>query len=114
MTQKQGRADQIAHDYFFARAVTADMVAILRGVAVGTPDGWFTTHVFRDRVQNARTVASEILDFFDRRGVTLAGATCTGWSCSARSARCPVQSPPPSRHSWRWRLHAAGRTAFPP
>ena len=71
MTQKLGRTDQIAHDHFFARAVTADMVTILRDVAAATPDGWFTAPLFRDRVQNGRKVAIEILDFFDRHGVTL-------------------------------------------
>ncbi|CAM3330562.1 selenocysteine-specific translation elongation factor [Paracoccus nototheniae] len=71
LTQKLGRTDQIAHDHFFARAVTAAMVAILRDVADTTPDGWFTAALFRDRVQNGRKVAIEILDFFDRHGVTL-------------------------------------------
>ncbi|WP_347919297.1 selenocysteine-specific translation elongation factor [Paracoccus marcusii] len=71
MTQKLGRTDQIAHDHFFARDVTADMVTILRDVAAATPDGWFTAPLFRDRVQNGRKVAIEILDFFDRHGVTL-------------------------------------------
>ncbi|QDA36602.1 selenocysteine-specific translation elongation factor (plasmid) [Paracoccus liaowanqingii] len=71
LTQKLGRTDQIAHDHFFAREVTAAMVAILRDVADATPDGWFTAPLFRDRVQNGRKVAIEILDFFDRHGVTL-------------------------------------------
>ncbi|TJZ91942.1 selenocysteine-specific translation elongation factor [Paracoccus gahaiensis] len=71
LTQKLGRTDQIAHDHFFAREVTAAMVAILRDVAAKTEDGWFTAPLFRDRVQNGRKVAIEILDFFDRHGVTL-------------------------------------------
>ncbi len=71
LTQKLGRTDQIAHDHFFARAVTAEMVAIIRDVAAQTADGWFTAPAFRDRVQNGRKVAIEILDFFDRLGLTL-------------------------------------------
>lgn len=71
LTQKLGRTDQIAQDHFFAREVTAGMVAILRDVAAQTDDGWFTAPAFRDRVQNGRKVAIEILDFFDRHGVTL-------------------------------------------
>lgn len=71
LTQRLGRTDQIAHDHFFARPVTARMVAILREVAAATEDGWFTAPLFRDRVQNGRKVAIEILDFFDRHGVTL-------------------------------------------
>ncbi|WP_378948509.1 selenocysteine-specific translation elongation factor [Paracoccus sp. R86501] len=71
LTQKLGRTDQIAHDHFFARSTTSEMVAILRDVATASDDGWFTAADFRDRVQNGRKVAIEILDFFDRHGVTL-------------------------------------------
>lgn len=71
LTQKLGRTDQIARDHFFARAVTREMVAIICDVARAAPDGWFTAPAFRDRVQNGRKVAIEILDFLDRLGVTL-------------------------------------------
>ena len=71
LTQKLGRTDQIAHDHFFAREVTEEMAAILRDVAAQAQDGWFTAPAFRDRVQNGRKVAIEILDFFDRLGLTL-------------------------------------------
>jgi selenocysteine-specific elongation factor len=71
LTQKLGRTDQIAHDHFFAREVTREMVAIIQDVAGQAPDGWFTAPAFRDRVQNGRKVAIEILDFFDRLGLTL-------------------------------------------
>lgn len=70
LTQRLGRTDQIAHDHFFARPVTAQMVAILRDAAAATDDGWFTAALFRDRVQNGRKVAIEILDFLDRHGAT--------------------------------------------
>ncbi len=71
MTQKLGRTDQIAQDHFFARAVTREMAAILRDVAAEAPDGWFTAPAFRDRLDNGRKVAIQILDFFDRLGFTL-------------------------------------------
>ncbi|TBN43813.1 selenocysteine-specific translation elongation factor [Paracoccus subflavus] len=71
LTQRLGRTDQIAHDHFFARAVTAEMVAIIHDVAAQAENGWFTAPAFRDRVQNGRKVAIEILDFFDRHGLTL-------------------------------------------
>lgn len=71
LTQKLGRTDQIAHDHFFAREVTQDMLAIIRDLAGASPDGWFTAPAFRDRVHNGRKVAIEILEFFDRLGVTL-------------------------------------------
>ena len=71
LTQKLGRTDQIARDHFFAREVTREMVAILHDIASQADDGWFTAPAFRDRVQNGRKVAIEILDFFDRLGLTL-------------------------------------------
>lgn len=71
LTQKLGRTDQIARDHFFAREVTREMVAILHDIAGQADDGWFTAPAFRDRVQNGRKVAIEILDFFDRLGLTL-------------------------------------------
>jgi selenocysteine-specific elongation factor len=71
LTQKLGRTDQIAQDHFFLRDTTAEMVAIIRDVADQAQDGWFTAPAFRDRVVNGRKVAIEILDFFDRHGVTM-------------------------------------------
>ena len=71
MAARQGRLDQLAHDHFFARATTIEMVAIIRALAAGTPDGWFAAPAFRDRVQNGRKVAIQILEFFDRLGLTL-------------------------------------------
>lgn len=71
LTQKLGRTDQIAHDHFFAREVTREMVDIIRDVAAQSEDGWFSAPAFRDRVNNGRKVAIEIMDFFDRLGLTL-------------------------------------------
>ncbi|WP_449044377.1 selenocysteine-specific translation elongation factor [Paracoccus versutus] len=71
MAARQGRIDQIAHDHFFARATTVEMVGIIRDLAAASADGWFTAPAFRDRVRNGRKVAIQILDFFDRLGLTL-------------------------------------------
>ncbi len=71
LAQKLGRVHQIAHDHFFARAVVEEMAAIVIEVAAETDDGWFAAPAFRDRVHNGRKVAIEILDFFDRLGLTL-------------------------------------------
>ncbi|WP_018634272.1 selenocysteine-specific translation elongation factor [Neomegalonema perideroedes] len=71
LSQKLGRADQIAHDHFFAREVTQEMARIARRLAEESADGWFTAPAFRDQVRNGRKVAIEILDFFDRLGLTL-------------------------------------------
>lgn len=66
-----GRVDQIRHDHFFTRQTTAEMVAIIRQVAANAERGEFSAGLFRDRVNNGRKVAIEILEFFDRQGVTL-------------------------------------------
>lgn len=71
MAARQGRVDQIRPDHFFLRATTAEMVGIIAEVEGAAPDRWVTAAAFRDRVQNGRKVAIEILDFFDRQGVTM-------------------------------------------
>ncbi|WP_041528083.1 selenocysteine-specific translation elongation factor [Paracoccus aminophilus] len=71
LAARQGRIDQIAHDHFFLRATTEEMAAIVRRLGREAETGWFTAPAFRDQVQNGRKVAIEILDFFDRHGLTL-------------------------------------------
>lgn len=71
LTQRLGRTDQIAHDHFFARSTTREMVGLARQVAEDAEGGWFTAAAFRDRMDNGRKVAIQILEFFDRHGVTL-------------------------------------------
>jgi selenocysteine-specific elongation factor len=66
-----GRVDQVAHDHFFLRATTAEMAAIAADVSARAEGGWFAAAAFRDRLDNGRKVAIQILDFFDRAGVTL-------------------------------------------
>lgn len=68
---RMGRADEIAHDHFFLRATTNEMTRILVDLSSGSEGGIFTAAQFRDRVVNGRKVAIQILDFFDRHGVTL-------------------------------------------
>lgn len=66
-----GRVDQIAHDHFFLRATTVEMAQIARDCALDADEHAFTAAQFRDRMDNGRKVAIQILDFFDRHGVTL-------------------------------------------
>ncbi|KQX57105.1 selenocysteine-specific translation elongation factor [Ensifer adhaerens] len=71
LAQRLGQTHEIAHDHFFARAVVEEMAAIVLDVAAQAEDGWFTAPSFRDRVHNGRKVAIEVLDFYDRLGLTL-------------------------------------------
>jgi selenocysteine-specific elongation factor len=68
---RMGKVDEVAHDHFFLRATVAEMVEILLELAVDAPNAQFTAAQFRDRVDNGRKVAIQILEFFDRHGVTL-------------------------------------------
>jgi selenocysteine-specific elongation factor len=66
-----GWADEVAQDHFFLRPALHEMVAIIGDIAAHTPGGEFTAAQFRDRIDNGRKVAIQILEFFDRHSVTL-------------------------------------------
>ncbi len=68
---RMGWADEIAPDHFFLRETVREMIAIAAAVAASTHKGEFTAAQFRDRLANGRKVAIQILEFFDRQGVTL-------------------------------------------
>ena len=66
-----GRADEIAHDHYFLRPAVHEMAGIIAEVAQQAEGGAFTAAQFRDRLDNGRKVAIQILEFFDRHGLTL-------------------------------------------
>jgi selenocysteine-specific elongation factor len=68
---RMGRVDEIAHDHFFLRSAVSEMVGVAADLSAACEDGAFTAAQFRDRLANGRKVAIQILDFFDRHGVTL-------------------------------------------
>jgi selenocysteine-specific elongation factor len=68
---RMGRVDEVAHDHFFLRGTVHEMAGIVADLSAAASDGSFTAAQFRDRVENGRKVAIQILDFFDRHGVTL-------------------------------------------
>lgn len=71
LASRLGRVDEIAHDHFFLRPAVREMVAIAADVQAKAETGWFNAADFRDRLDNGRKVAIQILEFFDRNGVTL-------------------------------------------
>src|SRR5215510_2899264 len=71
MAAKRGDIEEIAHDHFFLRAVVQDMAKIAIDIAAATADGRFTAADFRDRLDNGRKVAIQILEYFDRHGFTI-------------------------------------------
>jgi selenocysteine-specific elongation factor len=66
-----GKVDEVAHDHFFLRDTVVEMAAIAADLAASTPDAQFSAAQFRDRLDNGRKIAIQILEFFDRHGVTL-------------------------------------------
>ena len=66
-----GRVDEVAHDHFFLRSTMHEMALIAAALAAEGEEGRFTAAQFRDRLDNGRKVAIQILEFFDRQGVTL-------------------------------------------
>lgn len=73
---RMGKVDEVAHDHFFLRRTVAAMVAMVRALSEMAADGQFTAGAFRDRIEHGehavgRKVAIQILEFFDRHGVTL-------------------------------------------
>ena len=71
LTGRMGLVDEIARDHFFLRETVQEMTAIAAEVAASAEKGEFTAAQFRDRLANGRKVAIQILEFFDRQGVTL-------------------------------------------
>jgi selenocysteine-specific elongation factor len=65
------KVDEVARDHFFLRGTVAEMVEIAVDLAAKAANGQFTAAEFRDRLDNGRKVAIQILEFFDRHGVTL-------------------------------------------
>ena len=68
---RMGKVDEVAHDHFFLRGTVAEMVEIVVDLSAKAATAQFTAAQFRDRVDNGRKVAIQILEFFDRHGVTL-------------------------------------------
>ena len=68
---RMGLVDEVAHDHFFLRATIAELVGVLSRLGADLPRGEFTAARFRDQLDSGRKVAIQILEFFDRHGVTL-------------------------------------------
>jgi selenocysteine-specific elongation factor len=63
--------DEVASDHYFLRATVAEIVEICANLAAQSPNGEFIAAQLRNRLDNGRKVAIQILEFFDRHGVTL-------------------------------------------
>jgi selenocysteine-specific elongation factor len=67
--QRMGQVAEIAPDHFFLRETVAEMAHIV--AAVAEAEGTVTAAAFRDRLDNGRKVAIQVLEFFDKSGLTI-------------------------------------------
>ncbi|MFZ5680241.1 MAG: selenocysteine-specific translation elongation factor [Pseudomonadota bacterium] len=67
---KMGKVQEVSHDHFFTRAALAEILEIIIDVA-GADGGRIATATVRDRLDNGRKISIELLEFFDRHGVTI-------------------------------------------
>lgn len=70
LTGRRGDVHEVALDHFFLRDTLAEMIGISAELAGLHPAG-FNAAQFRDRLDNGRKVAIQILEFFDRHGITI-------------------------------------------
>ena len=68
---RQRSVVELAPDHFFRRETVEEMAAIAAEIAAAQPGGEISAAQFRDRLNNGRKVAIQILEYFDRRGLTL-------------------------------------------
>ena len=68
--QRVGFLIEVAPDHFFLRETVAEMATIAAEAARNDPGSRLTAALFRDRLDNGRKVAIQILEYFDRIGLT--------------------------------------------
>lgn len=71
LAARRGDVDELAQDHFFLADTVIEMAAIARALAAASDTGEFTVIEFRDKLDNGRKVAIQILEFFDRQGLTM-------------------------------------------
>ena len=67
----QQRVVEIAPDHFFTRDTLVEIGGMLRELAAASETGEFGAAQLRDRLDNGRKVAIQLLDWFDRQGMTV-------------------------------------------
>ena len=71
LAARRGDVDEIAQDHYFLSGTVIEMADTARELAASGEGGEFTVIAFRDRLDNGRKVAIQILEFFDRQGLTM-------------------------------------------
>ena len=67
---RSGEVLRVTPDRFYLRAAVATLAATAHELARTTPGGHFTAAQFRDAIGTGRGLAIQILEFFDKIGIT--------------------------------------------
>lgn len=67
---RQRAVVEIVPGHFFLRDTLEEVAGIIVNIAEKQLDGWFSAAQLRDMLDNGRKVSIQILDYFDRQGVT--------------------------------------------
>jgi len=67
---KMGKVQEVSQDHFFARETIVEILDVVVGLAEGN-SGRVTVADLRNRLDSGRKVAIDLLEFFDRHGVTI-------------------------------------------
>jgi selenocysteine-specific elongation factor len=87
--QRVGLLLELAPDHFFTSETVVEMAGIAAALAKDDPARQLTAATFRDRLDNGRKVAIQILEYFDRAGLTVR----TGDARSVREDRLALFGP---------------------
>lgn len=68
---RMGRVVEVAQDHFYLRETVAEMIRIAADIGAADPSAEITAAAFRDRIGSGRKVAIQILEFFDKQGITI-------------------------------------------
>jgi selenocysteine-specific elongation factor len=68
---RMGKVVEVAHDHFFLRDVVAEMIGRVVRVAAAAEGNAFSAAQFRDEIAIGRKVAIQVLEFYDRHGITV-------------------------------------------
>ena len=70
MKGKEGAVAEIGEDRFLLMSTLREIAAVIKDIHATAQDGRFGVADLRDRLNNGRKVAIEILEYFDRQGIT--------------------------------------------
>jgi selenocysteine-specific elongation factor len=68
---RMGILVEVAHDHFYQRMTVAELAAAVHLLAKNSQNRKVTVAAFRDRIGTGRKLAIQILEFFDRSGITV-------------------------------------------